>query len=63
MKTARRSDKVMWWAMGRASAAKHGADKATAMAEAIISAGVKALYLAGVRGEPRPRVRPTGDTR
>ncbi len=58
MKTARTSDRVIWWRMGVTSRTKHGRDRALEMAEQIISAGTRQLYLDGVEGRPRPRVRP-----
>lgn len=58
MKTARQSDKVTWWAMGRTAVTRYGKDKALKMADDITNAGCKVLFLSGVNGEPRPRVRP-----
>jgi hypothetical protein len=52
------SDKVRWWQMGRAAKAQHGVDKATELAKTIKYDGIKALFLSGVNGEKRPRVRP-----
>ena len=56
MKTARHSDKVVWWQMGR-TAQRRGYDVAT-MASEIACAGPRQLFLDGAEGKPRPRVRP-----
>lgn len=51
------SDKVVWWRMGRNAARLHGKEKALEMAELIKVAGIRNLFLSGVRGEPRPKLR------
>ncbi len=58
MKQARQSDKVTWWRMGCAAAHRYGHEKALQMANDIIVAESQRLFLDGVEGRPRPRVRP-----
>lgn len=59
MKTARQSDKVTWWAIGRSAVAKHGYEHAMEMAEDIITEGNRKLFKSGANGEPRPRLKTT----
>jgi len=54
---ARQSDKVTWWKMGRTAARMKGVEKAREMALTIKSEGIRNLFLLGVNGKPRPRVR------
>ena len=58
MKASVQSDKVRWWQMGRAAVANYGILRALQIAKAIKYDGTRALFLSGVNGEPRPRVRP-----
>ena len=55
---SRGSDKVRWWSMGRAAVARLGRDRAIEMAAGIKYDGIRALFMSGVNGKPRPRVRP-----
>jgi len=60
------SDKVAWWNMGKVAAARHGVDEARELAKTFKSTatGPREWFLAGVNGEPKPRVRPlTGKMR
>ena len=56
MRSARQSDLVSWWKMGR-NAKLRGHDIAK-WASQIKNERVRELFLAGASGEPRPRVRP-----
>jgi hypothetical protein len=58
VKTARQSDRVTWWRMGRAATHGYGLAKALAMAEDVTVRESRQLFLDGVHGRPRPRVRP-----
>ena len=58
MKTARTSDMVIWWRMGATCRARQGEEKAREMAGQIITEGNRRLFLDGVEGKPKPRVRP-----
>jgi hypothetical protein len=44
--------------MGRAAVARLGRDRAIEMAAGIKYDGIRALFMSGVNGKPRPRVRP-----
>lgn len=52
MKTARQSDAVTWWKMGKAAKAK-GYDVAKWAAD-IKYVAARRLFLAGANGEPKP---------
>lgn len=52
MKTARQSDAVTWWKMGKAAKAKgYDVEK---WADDIKYVAARRLFLAGARGEPKP---------
>jgi hypothetical protein len=55
MKTARQSDAVTWWAMGRTARARYGYEHAREMSQDIITEGNRRLFMAGANGDPRPR--------
>ncbi len=57
MKASRRADGVTWWSMGCASRHTRGVEQAREMASDIISEGARRLFLSGVNGEPKPKVR------
>jgi hypothetical protein len=57
MKTARQSDIITWWRMGRNASIRYGIDKALQMSDDITSTGAKRLWRSGALGEPKPRVR------
>lgn len=62
MKTARQTDSVTWWQMGRNAVARYGYSHAIEMAQDIHSEGAYKLFLSGANGEPRPAVRPKKET-
>jgi len=57
MQASRTSDKVRWWQMGRAAVANYGLERALEIAASIKVEGIRNLFLDGVHGRPRPRVR------
>lgn len=57
MKTARQSDNITWWRMGRNAAARFGVDKALQMSDDIRATGAKLLFRSGALGGPKPRAR------
>lgn len=61
MRASRGSDKVRWWRMGKTAVATLGEAKAREMAASIKVEGIRNLFLLGVNGKPRPRVRPVID--